>query len=672
MSTGTVLWLLLSILIAGAIAYFQYFHKSVSKSRIRPVLAALRFLGCLALLVLLINPIITRSSFEVQKTPLVVLLDNSASIKELKADQAAKDVLEAFRKSNLDERFAPAFFKFDQDLNPIDSLAFDGRHSNHDAAARGLEEIYRSSRFPTILLTDGNQTRGSDYTYSFSRGPVFPVILGDTVQHPDLRIERINVNKYAFLNNQFPAEVFLRYSGNRPVSAQFTISQEGEVITRQSVTLSPEQSAKTLQVLLPAKKSGVCQFVANLSGNLQEKNTYNNSKRFAVEVMDQKSGIALVSAIAHPDLGAIRRSIETNAQRQVTLVRPYELKDLSPYNVLIYYQPVAAFKPVFELNKQARLNTLTITGMATDFEFLNREQSVLAFRNSGQPEDYQAVHQADFTVFAQDDIGFGKLPPLEHPFGAVTVKQPVNTLLTATIRNIPADAPLLTFTETGSRQAFLLGENIWKWRMHLHAQSDSFDEFDRFLDKTIQFLATSGVKKSLVVNHERFYNSGDAIEITAQYFNKNYEFDHTARLTATVVNKANRQSRTYDMLKGQNSFKANLDGLPAGTYQLTVRERQSNAVYNAQFEVLEFDIEKQFVNADTQKLKQLAETTDGQTYTPNQVESLIKKLAADEAYAPVQKKVTTKSPLIDWIWLLVVIAAAFSCEWFIRKYHGML
>lgn len=672
MSTGTLLWLLLSILIAGAIAYFQYYHKSVSKGRIRPVLATLRFLGCLALLVLLINPIIARSSYEVQKTPLVVLLDNSASIKELKADQAAKDVLEALNKSNLDERFVPAFFKFDQDLSPIDSAAFDGRQSNHDAAARGVEEIYRSTRFPTILLTDGNQTRGSDYTYSFSRGPVFPVMLGDTVQHPDLRIERINVNKYAFLNNQFPAEVFLRYSGNRPVGAQFTISQEGEVITRQSVTLSPEQPAQTLQVLLPAKKSGVRQFVANLSGNLQEKNTYNNAKRFAVEVMDQKSGIALVSAIAHPDLGAIRRSIETNAQRQVTLVRPNELKDLSPYNVLIYYQPVAAFKPVFELNKQARLNTLTITGMATDFDFLNREQSVLAFRNSGQPEDFQAMHQADFFVFAQDDIGFAKLPPLEHPFGAVTIKQPVNTLLTATIRNIPADAPLLTFTEAGSRQAFLLGENIWKWRMHLHSQSDSFDEFDRFLDKTIQFLATSAVRKSLVVNHERFYNSGDAIEITAQYFNKNYEFDHSARLTATVVNKANRQSRTYDMLKGQNSFKANLDGLPPGTYQLSVRERQSNAVYNAQFEVLEFDIEKQFVNADTQKLKQLAETTGGQTYTPNQVESLIKKLASDEAYAPVQKKVTTKSPLIDWVWLLVVIAAALGCEWFIRKYHGML
>jgi hypothetical protein len=41
------------------------------------------------------------------------------------------------------------------------------------------------------------------------------------------------------------------------------------------------------------------------------------------------------------------------------------------------------------------------------------------------------------------------------------------------------------------------------------------------MDKTIQYLASSSSKKALVVNHESFYNSGDAIEITAQYFNKN-------------------------------------------------------------------------------------------------------------------------------------------------------
>jgi hypothetical protein len=47
---------------------------------------------------------------------------------------------------------------------------------------------------------------------------------------------------------------------------------------------------------------------------LKRENTYNNSKNFAVEVIDQKTKIALVTAINHPDVAALKRSIESNAQ----------------------------------------------------------------------------------------------------------------------------------------------------------------------------------------------------------------------------------------------------------------------------------------------------------------------------------------------------------------------
>ena len=99
-------------------------------------------------------------------------------------------------------------------------------------------------------------------------------------------------------------------------------------------------------------------------------------------------------------------------------------------------------------------------------------------------------------------------------------------MLSSKIRNIETNAPLLAFTENqGKRSAFLLGENCWKWRLQSHVDNQSFDKFDVFIDKTIQFLASNNAKKSLVVTHETFYNAGEAIEITAQYFNKNYELD---------------------------------------------------------------------------------------------------------------------------------------------------
>ena len=263
--------------------------------------------------------------------------------------------------------------------------------------------------------------------------------------------------------------------------------------------------------------------------------------------------------------------------------------------------------------------------------------------------------------------------PLENPFGAITASGNTNTLLSSTIRNIATNQPLMAFAENqGKRSAFLFGENIWKWRANNYVDKKSFTDFDVFLDKTIQYLASNNSRKSLVVTHERFYNSGEGIEITAQYFNKNYELDEKARLTIAVTNSKTKQLKNYDLLRTTNAFQANLDGLAAGNYSFTVKELNSNSVYSSSFNVLDFDIEKQFVNPDWKKLNQLATQTKGKAFLPNQVDTLVKELLADDSYKAIQKTLVKKSPLIDWIWLLVLIALSLAGEWFIRKYNGLL
>ena len=540
--------------------------------------------------------------------------------------------------------------------------------------AKNLKSINKNKSYPTVLISDGNQTQGNDYVYSFdANNKVYPLILGDTTTFLDLKINQLNVNKYAFHKNKFPVEVFLNYSGTKSITADFSISQGNSVLNKQSVTFSPSKKSAVINVLLPANSVGLQVFKASITSKETEKNTYNNTKNFAVEVIDQKSEIVIVSAINHPDVGALKRSIETNLQRNVTLVKPKDIQSLQNYNVLILYQPTAEFKSVFELNKNVGLNTFIITGNNTDFNFLNQQQKSLTFKMSSQTEDYLAEFDSQFNLFAIDNIGFENLPPLQNAYGTVVANESVNVLLSSRIRNIQTNMPLLAFAENqGKRTAFLLGENIWKWRLQSRIDNESFEKFDIFIDKTIQFLASNNAKKSLIVNHESFYNSGDAIEITAQYFNKNYEFDEKARLTISVTNKQTKQTKNYDLLKGNNSYKVNLDGLPAGQYNFTVKELTSKNSYSGYFEILDFDIEQQFVNPDVNKLNQLATQTNGQTFMPNQLDSLIKNLLENEEYKAIQKEITKKIPLIDSILLLILIAISLASEWFIRKYNGML
>jgi hypothetical protein len=675
MTSSTIVLLLISVIIAAGLSYFQYYYKAKSRSKMTMFLAFLRFLSVFGLLLLLINPIVSSSTYETIKTPLPIVVDNSSSITDLKANEAAKEVYEKLMSNtDLKNKFDIQSYSFDSEFQSAETFDFKGTQTNIDAVAQNLKSINKNLKFPTILISDGNQTSGSDYVFSFDTdNKVYPVAVGDTTTYLDLKINQINVNKYAFHKNKFPVEVFLQYAGTKSVTANFSISQGNNVLSKESVTFSPSKKSAVINVLLPADKSGLQIYNAKLSSSESEKNTYNNSKKFAVEVIDQKTEVAIISTINHPDLGSLKRSVESNAQRKVTILKPNQINALNSYNVLVLYQPNATFKSVFEANKNLKINTWIITGNDTDFGFLNQQQNQLEFRMSSQKEDYLADFNSDFNLFALDNIGFENFPPLENPFGTVTAKGNITELLSSRIRNVATNSPLFSFFDNqGKRNAFLLGENIWKWRAQSYVDKKSFEQFDVFIDKTIQFLASNDARKSLIVNHERFYNSGDALEITAQYFNKNYEFDDKARLTIAVTNSKTKQVKRYDLLKTTNSYKVNLDGLNAGSYSFTVKELNSNATYSSTFEILDFDIEKQFVNPDMAKLKQLANQTKGAVFVPSQIDNLIKSLLENQEYKAIQKDVTKKTPLIDWYWLLVLIAASLGAEWFIRKYNGLL
>ncbi|RKR05446.1 hypothetical protein C8C83_4794 [Flavobacterium sp. 90] len=675
MTTNTILLLLLSLVIAGGLSYFQYFFKAKNKSNVIWFLAFLRFLAIFGLLLLLINPIMTKNSLEITKTPLAIAVDNSSSISVLKSD---KKVAELYQKliSNpaIQEKFEIQPYQFDVDFKPLDKLDFKGKQTNLDEVAKNLKSINKNLIFPTVVITDGNQTTGNDYVYRFDPvNKVYPLVLGDTTTFLDLKINQLNVNKYAFHKNKFPVEVFLQYSGDKTTNADFTIAQGNSVVAKEKVSFSPSKKTATLNLLLPADKVGLQIFKASITSGTKEKNSYNNVKNFAVEVIDQKSTIAIVSAVNHPDIAALKRAIEVNAQRKVILVKPNDISQLQDVSVLVLYQPTTAFKAIFDNNKLAGTNTFIITGNNTDFNFLNQQQNNLVFKMSGQREDYLSEFQSQFNLFAIDNIGFENFPPLQNLFGTITTNGNVSVLLSSKIRNVSTNAPLLAFAENqGKRTAFLLGENSWKWRLQSHIDNQSFEKYDVFVDKIIQYLASTTSRKSLVVTHESFYNSGEAIVINAQYFNKNYEFDEKARLTITVTNAETKQVKNYDLLKGNNSFSVNLDGLVTGKYNFTVKELNTNTSYSSHFEILDFDIEKQFVNPDVAKLKQLALQTGGKAFFEDQTDNLINTLLENKEYKSIEKNISTKTPLIDWVWLLILIAVFLTTEWFVRKYNGLL
>jgi hypothetical protein len=674
MTTSTILLLVLSVIIAAGLSFYQYLYKVKNQSKLYWFLAFLRFISLFSIFLLLINPIISRKITEIKKTPLPIVVDNSKSISELKATKEASELyLKISENKAIAEKYDVQLFSFDDEIESLDKLDFKGNQSNIDAVAMNVKQLYRNTNYPLVLFTDGNQTIGNDYVFGFQDNTtVFPLVLGDTTSVFDLKINQINANRYAFYKNKFPVEVFLQYNGAKNCTSTFAIMNGNQTVHRQSIVFSKDKKVQSITVLLNADKVGIAKYKAIISSSIKEKNSVNNIKHFAVEVIDQRSEIALVSSISHPDLGALKRSIEHNLQRKVTILKPNEIKSLQNYDILILYQPNAAFKSIFEQNKVEQLNTFIISGTVTDFNFLNQVQTDLLFNMSAQKEDYLTTFEQDFNMFSQANIGFENFPPLEHKFGTITEKGNVNTLLSARIRNVQLQNPLLTFSETNQkRTAYLLGENFWKWRLESHLVSKNFTDFDLFTDKIIQYLNSNASKKNLNVSYEPFYNSSESIEISAEFFNKNYEFDDKAQLTIQVVNSKTKAIKKYDLLKSNSNYKVNLDGLISGNYTFKIIEKNSNSSFSGAFEILNFDLEKQFVNPDQSRLEQLASNTNGAVYYPNQIDSLVDSLLKNENYLPIQKETILKSPLIDWKWVLLFLISVLGIEWFVRKYNGL-
>ena len=120
------------------------------------------------------------------------------------------------------------------------------------------------------------------------------------------------------------------------------------------------------------------------------------------------------------------------------------------------------------------------------------------------------------------------------------------------------------------------------------------------------------------------------------------------------------------------SYRIDLSGIEPGNYNFTIKSKDESISSSGNFRILAYDVEQQFLNADVTKLQSVAATTNGKSYFVDDYNAIISELVSDERYQVIQKSKRSTIPIIDWKYLLGLIALALSLEWFIRKYNGLI
>ena len=676
MRESLLFYITVTAIIALLVAIFQYkpWRKSAT---FLWVLTTFRALSIGALLLLILNPKTDLNSSRILKPKLSILVDNTKSIQFLNRTELLDSTLKKLSENGLlNEKFEIQSYKFDKDFALLDSLEYTGTQTNIGKSLETINAIHKDDQSAVVLLSDGNQTIGNSYLYQskFLSQAVFPVVIGDTTPYVDLKIHQLNVNKYTFLGNIFPVEIFINYNGSRSIQSNLKIYSGASLLFDKPLQLSPESNSMSTIAYLKAKRIGLQRFRAVLSPLTEEKLTTNNSVEFGIEVIDQQIKIALISESSHPDLGAFKAMLETQNNYGIELLSPEKfLNNASAYTVAVLYQPNNRFKSAYEAIEKYNINTFTIGGTFTDWNFLNDIQSNFNQEATTQNEVYQGASNQNFEDFALEPINFENYPPLATVFGSTTLKGQHNILIFKTVNNINTQQPMLfSYSNAGKRHVVLLAEDVWKWRMYCYRQHQSFKKIDNYFRSIFQYLSTQKSTNRLKVSHASIFDGSERIAVYAQFFGDNFEFNSNADMEIEIKSKNLKKPLIFPMLIENRTYVANLESLQPGSYSYKVRLKNNQFSTAGRFEILPFSIEKQFLNANLTQLQQLALQTNGQLFYENTVDNLISKLLANEHYKSIQKVEKKSVPLIHFKLLLLLLLLSLASEWFIRKYFGLI
>ncbi len=610
-----------------------------------------------------------------EKPILSVLVDNSKSIPFFKEGENVKEIISKIKNTNnLKEEFFINEFTFGNNLQVLDSLSFSDPETNIANAIIGVNELYKEKIAPIILITDGNQTIGTSYEFLNTKQPIYPIVIGDTTKYVDVKITQLNVNKYSYIKNKFPVEILLNYEGDENVDTQFSIFSKGKTVFRKKVSFSSANKSVTITANLTSTKEGLQYYTASVRKINNEKNIKNNTKNFSVEVIDEQTKVLVLSAVLHPDLGVLKKSIESNKQRSVDVFLIDDFKNqINDYQLVILYQVNNKFTSIIKELKQNNSNYLLVSGPNTDWSFINKQQFGFAKNSIHKIENYNAIYNNGFLTFLQEDIGFSNYPPLKDKFGEVLISKKHQTLLHQNINGIQTNQPLLTtFDINNQKSAVLFGEGIWKWRAASFLNSNSFEDFDKFIGSLIQYLASTKKRNRLEINADNLYPANSTISISAFYTDKNYQFDARAALEISVINKETKKVTKIPMSLVANSYQVEIENLSSGDYNYSIEVLDQKIKKHGRFKITDYQIEEQFTNANVNKLRQLALKSGGKLYYKDEIDVLVKDLLANNDFYTVQKSSIKQQNLIDFKWVLFLLLALFTAEWFIRKYYGKI
>lgn len=647
----------------------------------------LRFFSFFIIAFLLLSPFI-KNLRKITRNPVVIAAwDNSSSILSTPDSVRVATEFDQIRK-NISNRLSSSYslveYSFGQQTKLLENFSFEEKRTDYSELINAVVNNHFNENIGALILVgDGIYNQGKNPVNLINEVsfPVYTIGFGDTTEIVDSRVQDIRVNRTSFSGNKFPVEADTRFSKLKGKPVRISVIHEKQEIESIVITPPNENFFYTHQFILDAGQPGLKHYTIKTEIADNERNTKNNQAGFVINVLDKKQKILILSDGPHPDIGAIKNTLDLQTTYDISVFteEPFPV-NLSDFNLIILNQLPTSGKSAADIvaaAQKSRVPILFLVGNKTFLPQLNAlAQGALIKPLAGSGEDAQAIMNTGYVIFnLSEDFRqlLPRFPPLQVPFAEYELQPGFTPLFYQKIMNIDTQKPLLaTGTLNGRKTGFVFGEGIWRWRLYDYYVNQNHNLFNELVNQLVQYLALRQNEDNFIIDFKPVYAETDDIIFKGEVYNDLFERINTQEVKLKIQNAAGEEfDFTFDV-QG-NDYVLNAGHFPAGDYTFTARvDIGGKEIYETgNFAITPVNFENLDLRANHNLLFQLAEASGGKFYLPSESEQLVDDLLKNNRLKATSYYQEMINELLNLKWMFFVALLLLSVEWFLRKFWGL-
>ena len=675
---------------ALGVSFILYFrnkeNRELGKNQVA-VLMTLRFFSFFLIAFLLLSPFI-KNLKKITRNPLIIAAwDNSSSIISTPDSINIEAEISKIREQvngELSEKYSVLEYSFGEQAKRLENLNFSEKKTDYSELISTVASNHFNENIGALILVgDGINNQGKNPLNLLEdvNFPIYTIGFGDTTDVVDSRIQDIRVNRTSFSGNKFPVEIDAQFSKLKGKTIKLSVIQDKNELASVMITPPNQNYFLTQNFILDAGTAGLKHYSVKTEIVENERNTKNNQAGFVINVLEKKQKILILSDGPHPDIGAIKNTLDLQTTYDVSVFteEPYPA-NYSDFNLIILNQLPTSGKSAADIVKNAqtkRIPILFIIGTKTFLPQLNAlAQGATISPLAGSGEEAQAILNNSYATFnLSEDFKeiISRFPPLQVSFADYGLEAGFTPLFYQKIMNVETTKPLLaTGTLNGRKTGFIFGEGIWRWRLYNYSVNQNQALFNELVNQLVQYLALRQNEDNFIIDFKPVYAETDEITFRAEVYNDAFEKVNNEEVKIKIQN-SNTEEFEYTFDIQGSDYILNAGHLPSGDYTFSAEVAIGDKPFNetGRFTITPVNFENLDLRANHNLLYQLAAQSGGQFYQPNESEQLISDLKNNNRLKATSYFQEMINEMLNLKWLFFVVLLLLSVEWFLRKFWGI-